>query len=102
MTKGKEDNMEDVIEELKDILDKAKDSMVITKKIMEMLHPLTFSMKMSIINSLLVNTVLEEADSPVEAAAYFARVVSTSMKILDSQVDGDEDDDDDESFGNLQ
>lgn len=97
-----DDDMERVIEDLKDILDKAKDSMVITKKMMGMLEPLSFSMRMSIINSLLVNTVFDETDNPVEAASYFARVLSTSMKILDSKPDDEDEEDDDESFGNLQ
>ena len=101
---SEDDDVEEAMEQIKEVLTKAKKTVVLHEKIEAVLKGVPFDVRMSVLNMVTIKTIMTESDSEIEAAAWIARCTSNYMTILDQNTDAmrREDEDDDEPQGTMQ
>lgn len=88
----------EMMEEIKRLAEEVNDASHLKKAINKLWEDKTFQTKMATINMIFYDLIMEESDDAMEAAAYVARMASTTMKLIDAAVLSSDDDDDEEEL----
>lgn len=78
-----DDDVEEAMEQIKETLKKAKQTVMLHAKIEEVLKDIPFDVRMSVLNMVTIKAIMDESDSEVEASAWVARCASNYMLIID-------------------
>lgn len=96
------DKLDEALEGITEILEKAKKVSDIHEKLDKMWCDCDFDVKMSVISMALSKTIINESDDFNEAYSYVARLSHTLVEVIDKhrdkQEESDEDEGDDESI----
>jgi len=90
------DKLDEALESITDILEKAKKVAEIHEKLDHMMADCDFSVKMSILNMAMTKAILEEADDFNEAYSYVARISHTMVDVIDKHREQQSEEDDEE------
>jgi hypothetical protein len=94
------DKLDEALDHIRDVLEKAKQVAEIHQKLDDMIGECDFAVKMSILSMALTKAIIDEADDFNEAYSYVARVSHTMVDVIDKhrekQEGEDEPDEDDE------
>jgi len=101
MTDDTDDDVEEAMEQIKEVLQKAKQTVTLHAKVEEVLKGVPFDIRMSVLNMVTIKTIMEESDSEIEAAAWVARCTSNYMLIIEQNSDA-LNKEDDEPTGTMQ
>lgn len=96
------DDVEEAMEQIKEVLHKAKQTVTLHNKVEEVLKGIPFDVRMSVLNMVTIKTIMEESNSEVEACAWVARCTSNYMTIIDQNSDALRNEEDDEPKGTMQ
>jgi hypothetical protein len=94
--KTDEEIFNEVLEDIKRLAEEVRLSSEIRKNVLDIMDGKTFRTKISALNMMFFDVIMEESDNAVEAAAHVARMAATQMRLIDAAMDSDDDDDDEE------
>jgi uncharacterized protein YhaN len=93
----KDDQIDQITDAIKDVLEKAKSTMELNQKVSELLKDSPFEVRMSVLNMASAMTIMNEAEDELEALGWMARFSQQMMGILDKHAEdgffGEEDED---------
>ena len=94
------DQLDEALEEIRDVLEKAKMVAEIHEKLDSMIAECDFAVKMSILNMAIAKAIIDESDDFNEAYAYVARISHTLVDVIDKHRERQEGEDDEEDEDN--
>jgi len=97
MSEEAKDVINDMIDSITKTLEDAKTVVTLTRKITELLGDNSFAVRMSVLNMILVKTIIDESDDTSEAMAYVARTCSTLVSVIDKHVEAEMEDEAEET-----
>jgi hypothetical protein len=94
------DQLDEALEEIRDVLEKAKMVAEIHEKLDGMITECDFAVKMSILNMAIAKAIIDESDDFNEAYGYVARISHTLVDVIDRHREKQEGEDDEEDEDN--
>ena len=94
------DKLDEALDQIKDVIEKAKQVAEIHEKLDSMIAECDFSVKMSILSMAIAKAVIDESDDFNEAYAYVARISHTLVDVIDKHRERQEGEDDEEDEDN--
>jgi hypothetical protein len=91
------DQLDEALEEIREVLEKAKIVAEIHEKLDSMIAECDFSVKMSILSMAIAKAVIDESDDFNEAYAYVARISHTLVDVIDKHRERQEGENDEEN-----
>jgi hypothetical protein len=90
------DKLDEALDQIKDVIEKAKQVAEIHEKLDNMIADCDFAVKMSILNMAIAKAIVDESDDFNEAYGYVARISHTLVDVIDKHREKQEADDEDE------
>lgn len=87
--KKHDDDVEQAVDAIREVLEKAKESVELHRQIDALLKDKSFEVKMSVINMQAIKLIMDEAGDDMEALSYIARFSQQMVNILDKHIEED-------------